>query len=271
MSDNTKVESIHPSDVELIQQLARVQRMHQQAQQLRDLLPERLIGPMRQAIENPRYTGPPMLASRLAETVKAGLDEISSFKKDWHDEKMREVFAAANVSDVSQGGDYWTVDYVDLIKDQQQQGTVQADYGSRFDNLQETALAFHNFSERKYTHSQLELQDSSKEVPLVFKTRKLAIVIDRDEKNGHYELSLAPDNQKSKVTDMVFETISKTGPWKTLENLLDMLISYHDVRLRPCKKCHKLLNEDLDVPTVRVLERTDGASSWEAYHHNHLP
>lgn len=270
MPTSVKVESLHPEDVEIIQQLARVQRMHQQAQLLRDLLPGRLIGPMRDAIERPQSTNPQALAATLAETVKTGLDEITSFKKEWHDEKMREIFTAANASDISQGRDYWAVDYVDLVKEQQQQGTVQADYGSRFDSLQETALAYHNFQERKHEHSQLELQDSSKEVPLVFKTRKLVIVIDRDEQNGCYELSLAPEVSESPVTRMVFEAISKTGPWKNLEGLLDMLISYRDVRLRPCKQCHQLLNRDLEVPTVRVLEKVEDVSSWEAYHHDHV-
>lgn len=102
---------MHPEDAELIAQLAKLQDMHHHIHHLRSLLPTALIGPARAAISQQSRTGPQVVAEAVIKAARHGSADIREFQKQWHDEKMRQLFKDANAADTPQGVDAWMTDY----------------------------------------------------------------------------------------------------------------------------------------------------------------
>ena len=107
-----------PTDEQILAQLATLQSLHSKIFQLRSLLPERLIDPVKAAVEASRsgYESPAALAAHLRIIAVDGDKDVKEFKERWRSEDMREVWKASKESSFPQGSDVWTVDYRDLVK-----------------------------------------------------------------------------------------------------------------------------------------------------------
>lgn len=109
--------NILPTDEEILTQLATLQSLHSKIFQLRSLLPERLIDPVKAAVEASRsgYEPPAALAAHLRSVAVDGDKDVKEFKERWRSEEMQEVWRASKESSFPQGSDVWTVAYGGLV------------------------------------------------------------------------------------------------------------------------------------------------------------
>lgn len=106
-----------PTDEQILGQLATLQSLHSKIFQLRSLLPERLIDPVKAAVEASRsgYEPPAALAAHLRSVAVDGDRDVKEFNERWRSEGMRDVWKASKESSFPQGSDVWSVEYRDLV------------------------------------------------------------------------------------------------------------------------------------------------------------
>lgn len=106
-----------PTDDQILAQLAILQSLHSKIFQLRSLLPERLIDPVKAAVEASRsgYEPPAVLAAHLRSVAVDGDKDVKDFKERWRSEETRGVWRASKESAFPQGSDVWSIDYEDLV------------------------------------------------------------------------------------------------------------------------------------------------------------
>lgn len=105
--------NVLPTDEQILTQLATLQSLHSKIFQLRPLLPERLIDPVKAAVGALRsgFEPPAALAAHLQSVAVDGDKDVKEFKEQWRSEQMREVWRASKESSFPQGTDVWTVEY----------------------------------------------------------------------------------------------------------------------------------------------------------------
>ena len=84
--------------------------------ELRTLLPEKLVNPTRAILQPSSRSAPEKLAAQLKDAAVTGSNEIQRFKNDYHSDAMRELFQKVNEAEISQGQDFWSTDYVGLVQ-----------------------------------------------------------------------------------------------------------------------------------------------------------
>jgi hypothetical protein len=109
-----------PTDDQLIAQLATLQSLHDKVFQLRSLLPERLIDPVKAAVEASRsgHEPPAALAAHLRSVAVEGDRDAKEFQERWRSEEMRCVWERAKEASFPQGRDIWGVNYVAMVGEQ---------------------------------------------------------------------------------------------------------------------------------------------------------
>jgi hypothetical protein len=109
-----------PTDDQLIAQLATLQSLHGKVFQLRSLLPERLIDPVKAAVEASRsgHEPPAALAAHLRSVTLEGDRDVKEFKERWRSEEMRGVWESAKEASFPQGRDAWGVNYVAMVTEE---------------------------------------------------------------------------------------------------------------------------------------------------------
>ncbi len=126
--------AVEPEDQDLVDNLAKLQNMYNQVSLvrsafslncvltstelggLRTLLPEKLINPTRFALENPEGYEPEKLAAYLQTAAQEGSRDVEKFKRDWHSDKVRELWQNVHSNEFPQGGDAWPLDYITLSR-----------------------------------------------------------------------------------------------------------------------------------------------------------
>jgi len=180
-TEHTADAVVHPEDAELIEQLAKLQQMHEQVHELRLLLPNALQSPQREAIANPSSSNTTEISRALLKAAHKGRSDIQYFKQDWQLEKTRQLFQEANAANTSQGSDTWQTDYRLLAKSGNRTAVTQSrTEDSPFDSADEAKSAFEDFT--KPDHKiKLQASDPSKLFPIDAEVNRIRFRIERDE------------------------------------------------------------------------------------------
>ena len=179
--DHTADAVVHPEDAELIEQLAKLQQMHEQVHELRLLLPNALQSPQREAIAHPSSSNTTEISRALLKAAHKGRSDIQSFKQDWQLEKTRQLFQEANAANTLQGSDTWQTNYR-LLAQSSNRTTVtkSATEDIPFDSADEAKSAFEDST--KSDHKiKLEPSDLSKLFPIEAEVNRIHFRIERDE------------------------------------------------------------------------------------------
>ncbi|KAK5944603.1 hypothetical protein PMZ80_003886 [Knufia obscura] len=258
---------VHPEDAAVIEQLAKLQQMHQQIHDLRSLLPNALLGPARESIIQPRGSNPSHFAVSVMKAANDGVKGIQSFKQDWQAPETRQLFRDANAANTTQGSDTWHMDYRSLATTATR--TTNTDLPRediQVDTIEEAKIAFESFkqNERKI---KLQAPDSPDMFPIDVEVNRMHFRLDRDETSNTYTIEpVTGGSLPQQIADQLTQEKSR----KKLGKLLAHFEAYHAIRLRKCDKCRSLLDSDLKLPLVRKLttERSseNPAGRWAAYH-----
>lgn len=185
--------NIHHDDIEIVEQLAKLQQMHQQIHDLRSLLPNALIGPAREAIAQPRKADPTQIAVSVIKAAQKGKQDIQSFRQDWQAETTRQLFKDVNAANTPQGGDTWQVDYRTLPKPANAATpTDSQDQVVPFEAIEEAKAALEDFnkSERKI---KLQASDPSSLFPIDAEVNRMHFRIVREMGSDAYRVEPVTD------------------------------------------------------------------------------
>jgi len=185
--------SVHHDDVEIVEQLAKLQQMHQQIHDLRSLLPNALIGPAREAIAQPRKADPTQIAVSVIKAAQKGKQDIQSFRQDWQAETTRQLFKDVNAANTPQGGDTWQVDYRTLPKPANAATPPDSqDQVVPFEAIEEAKAALEDFnkSERKI---KLQASDPSSLFPIDAEVNRMHFRIVRETGSDAYRVEPVTD------------------------------------------------------------------------------
>ena len=263
--------------------------LHEKIGGLRCLLPERLINPAREALDNPGGNEPEKLATYLHTAAQAGSRDVARFKKDWHSDDVRGLWQTVNANDLPQGGDAWAFEYGSILQD-----AVSTEHtSSPADN------AIHEFQPQTETdigavvddfrvrHPELKIHVSAgaTRLPIDITVAGIDLRIERSKTVGATEYNVIgkPGADASNLRDSILQGIRQSKDKLGLANILvsnatclascestdnpvqEMVSSYHDIATRPCHKCHKLFDtKTLHLPMVRYLK------SPQDRHHPHF-
>ena len=186
------------TDAQLISQLATLQSLHDQIFQLRSLLPERLLDPIKAAVEASRsgHEPPAVLASHLRSVAVDGDRNVKEFKEQWRGEGMRDVWAKAKGASFPQGSDVWAVDYRDVVQTVEGDGANDAEVteGENVDEVLEKCKA-------EYPKIQIERQaNKAGELAVEVTVATQTLVITKahsveDVPDGNWLVAPKPGNQ----------------------------------------------------------------------------
>jgi hypothetical protein len=218
-----------PTDEQIFAQLATLQSLHSKIFQLRSLLPERLIDPVKAAVEASRsgYEPPAALAAHLRSVAVDGDKDVKEFKETWRSEEMREVWKASKESSFPQGSDVWSVDYRNLANSNQ----VQAGKDAKAESDEDIENVLETF---KTENPKIKLERES----------SVAGRLVADVKVAGQEFTLTQSEGAEEVDAGEWLVTAKTGS-QTTARLKEMLQSLQD---RPEKRSLKflLVSADLD-------------------------
>ncbi|KAK4926509.1 hypothetical protein LTR66_016344, partial [Elasticomyces elasticus] len=202
--------SSHPEDMDITQQLAALQKLHDQVQHLRTILPNSLLGPARAALLSSRSSNhaaaPSVVASKISKAAVRGHEDIQRFKKQWNAERTKKLFAEVAAKPVGQGNDAWTEHHESLI--QQQSKAKQEGLYDGTDELESLEDARKTVVEVE-TNRPLKMKkpDDPKEVfPIKLSVVTLDFEISRDQERNQYKVKLPADKQ-SKLDKQVLEAL----------------------------------------------------------------
>ncbi|EXJ81623.1 hypothetical protein A1O1_07688 [Capronia coronata CBS 617.96] len=257
MSAASNAEIVHPEDRQLVEKLAKLQNMYQQIGSLRTLLPEKLINPTRFALDNPEGYDPEKLAAFLQDAAQTGSRDVSKFKRDWHSDTVREIWHNVNINELPQGRDAWIVDYELLSRKAGGKQDDTTSMNAAGDQVQPPAPAdvAKIVSDFRTKHPELAVNvaDEVNVLPIDITVAHLNFRIDQDPTaNGQYAVRGHPDTEPSVLRDDIVKAIRAGESAPSLAGLLDMLAAFHDIKTRPCDKCHKLVSgTKLQLPLIR--------------------
>ena len=259
-------DSIHPEDVEIYEQLAKLQAMYTQVGELRLLLPDKLLAPTRQSV----HRSPGKLASGLKDAAIDGSTRITTFKRAYHNEEMRALWRKSNDSDVPQGDDVWSVDYAKVLQDFRRSSTTklstQPEVGTKeLDvDVEATLKAFRESYPDIKIHSTAE---SSIPFDIEVSTSKFRVAT--SDASRPYTISSASPEPPSMLQRSILQYIEQSHPQANLSDVLGILASYRNVESTPCHKCRSIFDNALQLPLSRKqIEAKDGwrGTIWQALH-----
>lgn len=264
--------AMHPDDAELIEQLARLQHMHRQVNELRSLLPTNLLGAAREAIAHPSQSNPKQIAVSISNAAKKGGQDLQAFKKNWTDEKTRQLFNDANAANTPQGADAWLVDYKAMAIANKQSTEIQPrDQDVPFETVEEAKAAFEIFTK---IPRKVKLQQSGDDLmfPLEAEVARMTFGIERDDIHNRYRVAAKTGGT---LPARVAEQFEESMVVKRLHDLLLHLEAYHDIQTHKCDKCSSLTDSKLEYPMLRRLQSSmkpeDAAATWLALHNSCVP
>lgn len=151
----------------------------------------------------------------VAKTAKAGQADIAIFKKEWYDDRSRQLFRDAKAANETQGHDAWFEDYVALAKANKQPSAGKS--GSvQFESIQEGELSVEKWPSLKRKIKVTKAEGEST-FPVHVEVEGVHFSIQRNEDDQRYELETRDQQQISKL---VLEQIQKSGPWRRIGDLM---------------------------------------------------
>ncbi|KAK2831956.1 hypothetical protein FQN49_006999 [Arthroderma sp. PD_2] len=284
---------------QLVSALCTLQQMHGKINQLRGLVPGRLLGPLKPVITQPpgceRFQNSPQeLCQDLAQAARDGMAEIESFRTSWNSPEMIDILDHVDARLKERNGEYpymsnvWETDYEETLasldrgeKQEEEMKSMQLDQVEK-DKLESTAGGWKGiveaFKARNIPGINLQIlsTDETERFSAELQSISTTIYIQRTRgPTAHdselWHVSMGFQQNQSKLALEVLDCIqSRQRKWD-LQYLLDMISSYVDIKKSPCVACRKMINANAQLPTVRkpktAAASNDNAKTiWEAFH-----
>ena len=272
---------VHDEDRELIERLARVQSLQKQLLQLRSLLPERIISPIKQSVAthhgNRLVLSPAALAAHLNKVTVQGSAEVASFRTGWYSDEIRRIREQTNTTYYPQGDDAWRVDYQRLAKDMDKiKAESLGEHAAIDDGLMEPEVSgedhanvFEDFR-KSYPRIKLQTEAASAEVTAKLRVAGLNFKVSKEKRSGVEGFVATPDDlgQKPGVNRDIYRSLAQRPPEKKLSDMLHLLASYQHVTNQACDKCGLVFDDNLDLAIARKSSKTSptGQKIWAAFH-----
>ncbi|PLB50631.1 hypothetical protein P170DRAFT_355586 [Aspergillus steynii IBT 23096] len=292
---------ISESEMQLVSSLAKLQKLEAMVHQLRTLLPDRLLEPMRPAL-NPKAApgsvagSPEIMLQQASHIFRGGVAEVQEFQSMWRGPEMKAVWERVDAQIKENGGNLlqptgvWEQDYdtilEELVKEQEKKNEKQrkADEEQERSNIRSTEGGWRaivdGFAQRNVPG--MRLIPSKREASVTVALAKAGMVfnvhtVGGTEGNGVPEWQVssktAPGQSQTKVERSITDCLNARPQQWNLAHLLDMISSYSSIKQTPCMKCGKMTDAATQLPTIRqhklTPSPTDGqppSSTWEAYH-----
>ena len=261
---------------------------------LRTLLPEKLVNPTRAILQASSRSGPEKLAAQVKDAAVTGSNDIQKFKKDYHSDRMRELFQKVNAADISQGQDVWTTDYIALVRKAGAEGDnpeTSSEIVKDSDDSISDLTAMNRFRDAN-PDLKLKTLDEASGIPLELTTSPATFYVSKSTQGSksRYTVALEDSDRQSQLGKDVVKYIQAHHGDERLPILLvrqpifyqmvpanisqSLLASYESLRSQKCEKCHKVFDAFLQFPIARDRrppEPNQMQPLWTVRHPNCTP
>ncbi|KAM5451516.1 hypothetical protein MaudCBS49596_003788 [Microsporum audouinii] len=283
----------------LVSALCTLQQMHGKINQLRNLLPGRLLGPLKPVITQPpgcdKYQKSPQeLCQELSQSARSGMAEIESFKTSWNSPEMTEILDRVDARLRDRNGEYphmsniWECDYEEVLashdRDEKQMQEMKAMQQDKLEKeklesavggwkgIVETfkmrnipGIALHIISPDDAERFSVDLQSIS----TTFYVQRFRGNIGHDSEMWHVNTGFQ-QNQSKLALEILDYIQSRQRQWD-LQYLLEMISSYTDIKRSPCVACRKMIQANAQLPTIRnpktvTVPNDSSKTIWEPFH-----
>lgn len=262
-------------EASIMSSLARLQEVHISLRNLRDTIPK----VMDSVLVDP--LSPDQLHSNFSQAANGAAQAIKHFTQLMEDSGTKEVMERAKESRTENGEGItgWKViEHEDWLDVKQEDGNDDVDKEEEGTAEAGDALGLKDVNEAldKFRSAHVGLEAS-----LIEDSRMVTLHLPLPAQiNFQIQLNTTPEGpnnysvdskDKSKLHRAILEAIRTRPRPNDLNDLLEMLASYLDIKSRPCVKCSRLLDRNAQFPIIRSRKRTkqpDGrfASQWLALH-----
>ncbi|PGH16680.1 hypothetical protein AJ79_01552 [Helicocarpus griseus UAMH5409] len=290
------------SERKLVTALSMLQQMEAKIHGLRTLVPNRLLSPLLPVVNpdprTPIPKSPQDMFEQLSQTARDGVAEVENFKAEWQSPDMKAIWDRVDQKSTETGGEHppttgvWERDYDNILKKLDREEEIEKGQKRRLEEEQEKLRVASSESGWK----DIVEEYRNKDLPIVINVPKPSDDIGRfsvaikkislqfyilqgpyygNKSPREWQVMIVPRMTTTKVETEVLDCVrSRDRKWD-LSYLLDMLCSYADLNKTRCMNCHKLINDDAQLPTLRrpsPVESVDNktAFAWNAYHPNCL-
>ncbi|EFR05136.1 hypothetical protein MGYG_08148 [Nannizzia gypsea CBS 118893] len=284
---------------QLVNALCTLQQMHSRINQLRDLLPGRLLGPLKPVINQPpgceKYQKSPQeLCQELSQSVPNCISEIEGFKASWNSAEMTEILSRVDVKLKDRNGQYpymntmWECDYEEVLasldreeKEMEEMKSRQQDALER-KKLESTAGVWkeiiESFKAKNIPGISLQTVASGDDKMFSMDIQSISITFHvhmshgvPGDDSGMWHVRTGHQQSQSKLASDILGCIQSRQRQWDLQYLLDMLSSYTDIKRSPCVSCKKMISSSAQLPIVRkpktvTTPNGDSKAAWEPFH-----
>ncbi|KAL1955501.1 hypothetical protein VTO42DRAFT_8527 [Malbranchea cinnamomea] len=283
------------SERRLVSALAMLQEMEAKIHQLRTLLPERLLAPLRPIVTQGKDenlpSSPQELYESLSQAARDGVAEVEAFKSAWNRPEMKAIWDHVDKklkerpNDIPCPSGVWANDYDAVLRkldEDEARQRAQAQFENEQSERKRLAAVEGGWqaiiescrpSAPGLTINILaSTDDTARFSVLLHSTSTLFLVQNSDLKHmGDWVVSMSSHGSLSKTIEGIFNCIDNRDRKWDLPYLLGMLSSYANVKKKPCIGCNRLLDSEAQLPTVRkprLLKFSDAKSTfeWDPYH-----
>ncbi|RMD44528.1 hypothetical protein DV735_g535, partial [Chaetothyriales sp. CBS 134920] len=268
---------IGEEDREIYQNLARLQKIHQQVFELRSLLPDKLILPSQAALGTRGKTAPQRVASDLKAAAVTGSKSIKSFQAEYESDEMKAVWQNTISVQLGQGDDVWTHDYHDLPS----KLSSEPDRPDRFRATPKQSgpdsvgtdddAILESFSNLHPDVKAVRLKEGHV-LPLRVDIGSIGFLVDRQvtAEGATPHVALVNDEGAAPEAREILARILDEGKSQGLGRVLSLLASYKGFRSQPCQKCGRVFDSNLELALDRKLKQAgsgDALPAWTSLHH----
>jgi hypothetical protein len=261
--------------------------------QIRKLLPEKLIAPLKQVTGSQHANhaiSPAALAGQLKKVTVEGTGQIQAFKKDWYSDEMRSLWEEANQAHYPRGDDCWRTDYEALARQTKSARSAQdkiQELGEQRQSVNEDPKEVIKSVKDKWPGLRIEVLDEALGLPVDVKVAGMSFRVNREQSDvsGVYSVTGKPSGQASGLIQEILNFLETRQQKQSLTYLLvsiheflrfctitdcakDLLASYSDVKTRSCAKCMKVFDNDLQLAIVKIPQSQDAENhmEWSSFH-----
>ncbi|RMZ79636.1 hypothetical protein DV737_g3284, partial [Chaetothyriales sp. CBS 132003] len=239
---------IPEEDREIYQNLARLQKIHQQVFELRVLLPDKLVQPSQMAMDSRGKTAPQKVASYIRDAAATGSKSIKSFQAEYESDEIKALWQNAISVELSQGEDVWIHDYTKLDNKpipgagRVVQAISASKPGPDSTGMDDEAI-LEKFANLHPDVKALRLKEGHV-LPLEVDIDSTSLLLERTGSGEGAMLGVTLKNDKTAPPEAkeVLAQISDEGKSQGLGRVLSLIASYKGFKSQPCQKCGKAAN-----------------------------
>ncbi|RMZ86589.1 hypothetical protein DV736_g6186, partial [Chaetothyriales sp. CBS 134916] len=269
---------IPEEDREIYQNLARLQKIHQQVFELRTLLPDKLVQPSQMTLDSRGKTAPQRAALDIKDAAVTGSRRIKSFHAEYESDEMKALWQTAISVELSQGDDVWIHNYTELAHkptpgaDRMDQViTASKQPGPNSAGTDDEAI-LEKFSNLHPGVKAVRLEEGHV-LPLEVDVDGISFLVERtgSDEGATFGVTLKKDKSAPPEAKEVLARISDEGKSQGLGRVLSIMASYKGFKSKPCQKCGKVFDANLQLAIYRRLKEAGSADAmpvWISLHHS---